>query len=43
VFLINRTHQCSSRRQNLIHEDKDSLLRCKLNTFADDIDELANS
>lgn len=42
MFLVNAAHQRSRRREDLINEDEDGLLRRKLDTLADDVDELAN-
>ncbi len=42
VFLIDAAHQCSRRREDLIDEDEDGLLRGKLDALADDVDELAD-
>lgn len=42
VFLINTAHQRSRRREDLIDEDEDSLLRGKLDALADDVDKLAD-
>jgi len=42
VLLVNAAHKSSGRRQNLIDEDEDGLLRRKLNSLANDIDKLAN-
>jgi hypothetical protein len=42
VLLIYRTHESGSRRQDLIDEDEDGLLRRQLNALADHVDELAD-
>lgn len=42
MFLIDAAHQCSRRREDLIDEDEDGLLRRKLDALADDVDELAD-
>jgi hypothetical protein len=42
MFLINGTHQRSSRRQDIVHEDEDCFLRGELDAFADYVDELAD-
>lgn len=42
MFLVNAAHQRSRRREDLIDEDEDGLLRRKLDALADDVDELAN-
>jgi len=34
VFVIDGTHKGSGRGKDIIHENKDSLLRCKLDTFS---------
>jgi len=43
MLLVNRTHQRSSRWQNLIHEDEDGLLGAQLDALADYVYELTNS
>ena len=43
MLLINAAHQSGGRREYLIYEDEDRLLRRELYTLADDIDKLANS
>ena len=42
MLLIDRAHQRRRRRQDLIHEDEDGLLRAELDALADDVNELAN-
>jgi hypothetical protein len=42
VLLVDGAHECSSRRQNLVDENEDGLLRAQLDALADDIDELAD-
>jgi len=42
VLFVNAAHKSSGRRQNLIYEDEDGLLRRKLNPLANNIDKLAN-
>ena len=42
VLLVDTAHQRRCRRQDLINEDKDGLLRGKLDALADDVDELAD-
>jgi len=42
VLFIDAAHEGSSRWQDFIDEDKDSLLRGELYAFANHIDELAN-
>jgi len=42
MLLIDRAHQGSSGRQDLIDEDEDGLLRGQLDALADDIDKLAH-
>jgi len=42
VLLVDTAHQRSRRREDLIDEDEDGLLRRKLNALADDVDELAD-
>jgi hypothetical protein len=42
MLLINRAHERSSRRQNLIDEDEDRLLGGQLDALADNVDELAH-
>jgi len=34
VFIVDRAHERSSRGKDIIHENKDSLLRCELDTFS---------
>jgi len=43
MFLVNGAHQSGRRRQDLIHKDEDGLLRRKLDSFTDHIDELTDS
>ena len=42
VLLVNRTHQRSRGRQDLIDEDEDGLLGAQLDPLADHVDELAD-
>lgn len=42
MLLVDRVHQRCGRRQDLVNEDEDGLLRRELDPLADDIDELAN-
>lgn len=42
VLLIDGTHQRGSWGKDFIHEDKDRLLRCKLDALSDNVDELAD-
>lgn len=42
VLFVNTAHERSCRRQDLIDEDEDGLFRRKLDTLADDVDELAD-
>lgn len=35
VFIVDRAHESSGRRENVVHKDKDSLLGCELDTFSD--------
>ena len=42
VLFVDGAHQSSSRGKLLIHEDEDGLLGRKLNSLADDVDELAD-
>jgi hypothetical protein len=42
VLLIDRGHQRGGRRQDLIDEDEDGLLRRELDALADHVDELAD-
>lgn len=42
VFFVNTAHECSCRRQDFIDEDEDGFFRRKLDTLADDVDELAD-
>jgi hypothetical protein len=42
VLLVYRAHQSGSRRQDLIDEDEDGLLRRQLNALADHVDELTD-
>jgi hypothetical protein len=42
VLLVYRAHQRSRRRQDLVDEDEDGLLRRQLNALADHVDELAD-
>lgn len=41
VLLVDAAHQRGGRRQDLVHEDEDGLLRRKLDALADNVDELA--
>lgn len=40
VLLIDGAHEGSGWRQDLVHEDEDSLLRCKFDAFPDHVHEL---
>ena len=42
VLFVDAAHDRSCRREDLVHEDEDSLLRRKLDTLADHIDKLAD-
>lgn len=42
MFLVDATHQSGRRRQDLVDEDEDSLLRRQLDTLANHVDELAH-
>jgi len=42
VLFINAAHERSGRRQDLVHENEDGLLRGELYALADYVDELAN-
>ena len=42
VLLVDRAHQRSSRRQDLIDENEDGFLGTELDALADDVDELAH-
>jgi hypothetical protein len=42
MLLVYRAHQCCGWRQSLIDKDKNGLLRRKLDTLADHIDELTD-
>ena len=41
MFLVDAAHEGSGRRQDLIDEDENCLLRRKLDTLANDIDKLS--
>ena len=41
MLFINRTHERSSRRQDLINKDENSLLGRQLDALADNVDKLA--
>jgi hypothetical protein len=43
VFFVDSTHEGCRGWKHLVDEDEDSLLRCKLDSFTDYIDELADS
>lgn len=43
VLFVDGRHECCCGRENLIDKDEDGLLGCKLDTLADDVDELTNS
>jgi len=43
VFLIDGTHKRGRWWKDLVHEDEDRLLGCKLDPFPDNIDELTDS
>jgi hypothetical protein len=42
VLLVYRAHESGGRRQDLIDEDEDGLLRRQLNALADHVDELTD-
>ena len=42
VLLIDRAHQRRRRRQNVVDKDENGLFGRELDSFADDIDELAD-
>lgn len=42
MLFVDTAHDRSCRGEDLIYEDEDGLLRRKLDTFADDVDELAD-
>jgi hypothetical protein len=42
VLFVNGTHERCCGWQDLVDEDKDRLLRCELDTFANDINKLTN-
>jgi hypothetical protein len=42
VLLVDRAHQGSGRRQDLVDKDEDGLLRRQLDALADDIDKLSD-
>ena len=42
MLLIDRAHERSGRRQHLVNEDEDGLLRAELDALADNVDELAD-
>lgn len=42
VLLIYRAHESGGRRQDLINEDEDGLLRRQLDALADHVDELSD-
>lgn len=41
MLLVNRAHECSSGRQDLVDEDEDGLLWRQLDALADYVDKLA--
>lgn len=41
MLLVNATHESSGRREDLIDEDEDGLLRGQLNALSDYVDKLA--
>lgn len=43
MLLVDRAHQCRRRGQDLVHKDEDGLFRGELDSFTDDVDELADS
>lgn len=43
MLLVDTAHERCSRRQDLVDEDEDGLLRRELDALADDIDKLSNS
>ena len=42
MLFVDAAHECSSGRQNLIHENEDGLLGGELYAFADNVDELSH-
>ncbi len=42
MLLVDAAHQRGGRRQDLVDEDEDGLLRGELDALADDVDELAH-
>lgn len=42
MFLINGAHKSGGRRENLIHENEDGLLRRELDSLSDNVDKLPN-
>jgi hypothetical protein len=42
MFIVDRTHESSSGREDLVDEDENGLFRCELDTLPYDIDELAD-
>lgn len=42
MLFINSAHKRCRGRKNLVDEDEDGLLWCKLDTLSDDVDELAD-
>lgn len=43
MFFVDATHQGSSRREDLIHENEDGLLGRELDTLANNVDKLTHS
>lgn len=42
MLLVDRAHECRCWRQDLVDEDEDGLLRRKLDTLPNNVDELAH-
>ena len=42
MLFVDAAHESSSRGQDLIDEDEDSLLRRQLDPLSDDVDELSD-
>lgn len=43
VLLVDRAHQGSCWRKDIIHKDKDGLFRCELDTLSNDVYKLTDS
>lgn len=43
MLVVDRRHECGSRRQQLVDEDEDGLVRGQLDALPDDVDKLADS